>query len=293
MLKINSINDVARLANGVLMPRFGLGVWKAGDEEVVSAIGWAVEAGYRHVDSASIYGNEKGVGRGLKNCGVSRHDLFITSKLRAHDQAAAECEQTLRDLQTDYLDLYLIHWPRPYNGDEYVNAWKSLEKLYREGKVRAIGVANFYAEHIEKLRENCDILPMVNQFECHPYYQNEPLRKYCADNGIQYEAYSPLGGGAIFEDQTLKAIAVKYHKSIAQVVLRYTLERGIVVIPKSVNRDRIASNADVFDFTLDKEDMEKIRALDQDMKVVCSYPDMTGDQFRQLKAERMAKGARF
>ncbi len=297
MLNIRSLNDVAKLPNGVLMPRFGLGVWQAEGNDVVNAVKWAVEGGYRHIDTAAIYKNEPEVGVGLKECGVSRHDIFVTSKLfmNGYDFALEHCEKTLKDLQTDYLDLYLIHWPHPQEGNQqFIDAWKGLEKLYKDGKTRAIGVANFTQEHIEVLKKNCDILPMVNQFECHPFYQRRDLQQYCKDNGIQYEAYSPLAGSAVFiEAELFRPLAEKYNKTVAQLVLRFELQENIIVIPKSVKKERILSNADVFDFVISDEDMKTLRGFDKNLKITCADPNQTWPEFMKAKEERLKSGAKY
>ena len=296
MNKFRSINDVTKLSNGVLMPWFGLGVWQASGDEVVDAVKWAIDGGYRHIDGASVYGNEKEVGIGVKESSVSRHDIFITSKLieNGYQQAIDHCEQTLRDLQTDYVDLYLIHWPRPFEGSKaYVDAWKGFEKLYKDGKARAIGVANFYESHLQDIMDECEIVPMVNQFEYHPYYQMPELQAFCKKHNIQDEAYSPLAGGAIFKDDAFKPFAEKYGKSIAQIVLRFLLQTDTVVIPKSVKKERILDNAKIFDFEIDAADMEALKAMDQQIKITCARPDQQWPDFLKEKEERMAAGAPF
>lgn len=293
---IRSINDVVKLSNGVLMPWFGLGVWQASGEEVVDAVKWAIDdGGYRQIDGAAVYGNEEEVGLGIKNASVSRKDIFLTSKLveNSYEAAISHCEKSLQDLQTDYLDLYLIHWPRPYEGEGYVDAWKGLEKLYKDGKVRAIGVANFLVEHLETLKEKCDIVPMINQFEYHPYYQRRDLQAYCKENGIQYQAYSPLAGGAVFKDEAFKPLAEKYGKSVAQIILRFELQTGAIVIPKSVKKERILDNAKIFDFELDAADMQTIIDMDQNIKVTCADPNQQWPDFMAEKQARLDAGAPF
>ena len=294
-MTITSINDVTKLNNGVLMPRFGLGVWKAKGQEVVDAVTWAIEAGYRHIDTAAVYGNEKEVGIALQNCGISRKDLFITSKVAkmGYKEALDSMDQTLCDLQTDYVDLFLIHWPHPELGDTYLEMWRAMERIYKEGKARAIGVANFYAEYLQRIINECSIKPAVNQFECHPYYQMPELQAFCKNNGIQYEAYSPLAGGAVFGDDRFAPIAAKYGKDVAQIILRWELQRDIVVIPKSVKQKRILSNMDVFDFELEEADMKLLDAMDINTKVTCARPDQLWPDFLAEKEARMAAGARF
>jgi diketogulonate reductase-like aldo/keto reductase len=294
-MSIKSINDVTRLNNGVLMPRFGLGVWKAKGQEVVDAVTWAIEAGYRHIDTAAVYGNEKEVGTALQNCGISRKDLFITSKVAkmGYKEALDSMDQTLSDLQTDYVDLFLIHWPHPELGDTYLEMWRAMERIYKEGKARAIGVANFYAEYLQRIMNECAIKPAVNQFECHPYYQMPELQAFCKENGIQYEAYSPLAGGAVFGDERFAPIAEKYGKDVAQIILRWELQRDIVVIPKSVKQKRVLSNMDVFDFELEEADMKLIDAMDINTKVTCARPDQLWPDFLAEKEARIAAGSRF
>ena len=254
-----------------------------------------MQAGYRHIDTAAVYGNEKEVGIGLKECGVDRKDLFITSKVANMGYKAAldSMDQTLLDLQTDYVDLFLIHWPHPEMGDTYLEMWTAMERIYKEGKARAIGVANFYEEYLQRIMNECTVKPAVNQFECHPYYQMPELQKFCRENDIQYEAYSPLAGGAVFGDERFAPIAAKYGKDVAQIILRWELQKGIVVIPKSVKQKRVLSNMDVFDFELEEEDMQKIDAMDVNTKVTCARPDQLWPDFLAEKKARMDAGARF
>ena len=289
---IQSIQDTVRLSNGVEMPCVGLGVWKAGGEDVVQAVQWAIQAGYRHVDTAEKYENEAEVAQGIRRAGIDRKQLFITSKLAEHgaENAIAHCEQSLRRLNTDYLDLYLIHWPMPWL-DRYVETWQGLETLYRQGKVRAIGVSNFAQEHLDTLLAQCDIAPMVNQFEHHPYYQTPELLDYCRQHGIQFEAYSPLANGAVFEDAALRALAEAYGKSVSQIILRAMLQDGIVVIPKSIHRERIEQNAQLYDFSLSEADMRTLYAMDRDEKMATPRPDQTFEEFFRLKREREAQNA--
>ena len=263
---LNSLKDCVKLNNGVEMPKLGLGVFKMETgQEVIDAIKYAVDAGYKLIDTAAIYKNEDGVGTGIKECSVPREELFITSKVwnseQGYDSTLKAFEKTMEDLQLTYLDLYLIHWPLP-NNKNYVSTWKALEKLYKEGRIRAIGVSNFEPEWIEDILSECEVVPMVNQVECHPYLQQDELLEYCNSKGIVLQAWSPLAQGEILGDEKLAALAEKYGKTVAQFVIRWVLQRGITTIPKSIKQDRIISNADVYDFEISPEDMEAMKSFD-------------------------------
>lgn len=262
---ITDIKGTFELHNGVRMPYFGLGVYLSEDgQEVIDAIKWAVEAGYRHIDTASIYANEEGVGEGIKQCGAKREDLFAVSKVWNADQGYESTlkafNDSLKRLDLDYLDLYLIHWPVK---GKYKESWRALEQLYKERKVRAIGVSNFLQHHLEDLLETAEIVPMVNQMEFHPYLVQQDLLDYCKAHKIQYEAWSPMMQGRIFDMDDLKVMAKKYNKSVAQIVLRWDLQKGVITIPKSSKKERIEANAAIFDFELAYEDVAYLDSLEK------------------------------
>jgi diketogulonate reductase-like aldo/keto reductase len=254
------------------MPQIGLGVWQVDDgKEVVSAVSAALHAGYRLIDTASLYGNEVGVGEAIKSSGIARDQLFITTKLWNSDQGADKVrsafEKSLEKLQLDYVDLYLIHWPMPAK-ELYIETWKELEKLYAEGKIRAIGVSNFLPAHLDKLLEHTTIIPAVNQIELHPYLPQYELQKYCKAHGIQVQSWSPIGGtgGTLLTNRVLGELSKRHNKSPAQIVLRWHIQNGLVVIPKSVTPSRIEENIDIFDFELTPEDMMTIGSLENGMR---------------------------
>lgn len=259
--------DCTVLHNGVKMPWFGLGVWQTKEgEEVEKAVGYALDAGYRHIDTAAIYGNEEGVGRAIAQSDISREDIFVTTKAWNSDQGY---ESTLKAFETsrkklgfDYVDLYLIHWPVK---GKYKDTWRALEKLYKDGYVRAIGLSNFQIHHIEDVLTSAEILPMVNQVEYHPRLTQRELQMFCRDHKIQLEAWSPLMQGNL-DVAELKELAEKYGKTPAQIVLRWDLQNGVVTIPKSVRSSRIVENAGVFDFELAIDDMDKINSLNQNKR---------------------------
>lgn len=251
------------------MPWFGLGVFKVENgSEATESVKAAIKNGYRSIDTAAIYKNEEGVGIGIKESGVAREELFITSKVWNEDQGyettLAAFEKSLERLQLDYLDLYLIHWP---GKDKYKDTWRALEKLYKDGKIRAIGVSNFQVHHLEELLKDAEIKPMVNQVEFHPRLTQKELRDYCKEQGIQLEAWSPLMQGQLLDNEVLTQIAEKHNKSVAQLILRWDLQHEVVTIPKSIKEHRIIENADIFDFELSQEDMDKIDALNKDERV--------------------------
>ncbi|MED3600947.1 glyoxal/methylglyoxal reductase [Bacillus subtilis] len=264
-----SLKDTVKLHNGVEMPWFGLGVFKVENGiEATESVKTAIKNGYRSIDTAAIYKNEEGVGIGIKESGVAREELFITSKVWNEDQGyettLAAFEKSLKRLQLDYLDLYLIHWP---GKDKYKDTWRALEKLYKDGKIRAIGVSNFQVHHLEELLKDAEIKPMVNQVEFHPRLTQKDLRDYCKAQGIQLEAWSPLMQGQLLDNEVLTQIAEKHNKSVARVILRWDLQHEVVTIPKSIKEHRIIENADIFDFELSQEDMDKIDALNKDERV--------------------------
>ncbi|TDY58661.1 glyoxal/methylglyoxal reductase [Bacillus subtilis] len=264
-----SLKDTVKLHNGVEMPWFGLGVFKVENgNEATESVKAAIKNGYRSIDTAAIYKNEEGVGIGIKESGVAREELFITSKVWNEDQGyettLTAFEKSLERLQLDYLDLYLIHWP---GKDKYKDTWRALEKLYKDGKIRAIGVSNFQVHHLEELLKDAEIKPMVNQVEFHPRLTQKELRDYCKAQGIQLEAWSPLMQGQLLDNEVLTQIAEKHNKSVAQVILRWDLQHEVVTIPKSIKEHRIIENADIFDFELSQEDMDKIDALNKDKRV--------------------------
>ena len=255
------------LNNGVKMPQFGLGVWQTENgQQVIDAVKAAVNAGYRAIDTAAAYENEDGVGQGIRECGLDRNELFITSKLwnsdQGYDNTLRAFDKTMERLGLDVLDLYLIHWPCPNDG-LFVETWKAFETLYKQGRVRAIGLSNFTKENIQTLLDSCEIKPMVNQIECHPYLTQVEMQSFLFQNQIAMTAWSPLAHGEVFGDQTLQKIAYKYGKNIAQVVIRWELQRGIITIPKSINPKRIEENIQVFDFVLSAEDMIEIDMLNK------------------------------
>ncbi len=254
------------LNNGVRMPRLGFGVWQVDDSEATAAVSTALEAGYRSIDTAAVYGNEEGTGKALTTSGLPRDELFVTTKLwnadQGYDSTLRAFDASLSRLGLDYVDLYLIHWPVARQ-DRYVDTYRALEKIHSEGRAKAIGVSNFQPHHLRRLLDETSVVPAVDQIELHPQFQQREARAFHAEHGIVTEAWSPLGQGrGLLEDETLGRIAGKHGKSPAQVVLRWHLQIGNVVIPKSVTPSRIRENIDVFDFELDDADLAAIAALD-------------------------------
>ncbi|GHD37253.1 Aldo/keto reductase [Streptomyces mirabilis] len=259
------------LNNGVEMPQLGFGVWQVPDDEAEQAVATALESGYRSIDTAAIYGNEEGTGKAIATSGIPREELFVTTKLwnsdQGYDSTLRAFDTSLEKLGLDYLDLYLIHWPLPSRG-KYIDTYKAFEKLYTDGRIKAIGVSNFYPEYLEQLIEATSVIPAVNQIELHPHLQQHAAREYHAQQGIATEAWSPLGSGkGLLEVPAIVAIAQKHNRTPAQIVLRWHIQLGNVVIPKSVTPSRIKENIDVFDFSLDTEDIAAISALNEDRRL--------------------------
>ncbi|OPL11351.1 MAG: glyoxal reductase [delta proteobacterium MLS_D] len=278
-----SITSTLPLNDGGAIPRFGLGTFlsEAGNE-TKNAVLWALEEGYRHIDTARVYGNERDVGAAIRESGVSRSDIFVTTKVwnddQGYDAALKACEKSLERLGMDYVDLYLIHWPVP---DLRNDTWRALVELRRTGKVRSIGVSNFMIRHLEELLATTDVVPAVNQVEISPFIQRKELTAYCRERGIVVESYSTLGRGERTGDERLAAVGGPYGRTPAQVALRWALQAGFVVIPKSVHRERILENAAVFDFELSDADMERIAGFDENASVTPpSWDPETSEKWR-------------
>lgn len=270
---IQNLQDTVTLHNGVNMPGLGLGVFKVEEgQELVHAVQYAIGQGYRSIDTAAIYGNEAGVGegirQGMKNAGISRDELFITSKVwnvdLGYESTLAAYETSLQKLGLDYLDLYLIHWPV---AGKYKEAWRALETLYASGKVKAIGVSNFQVHHLQDLMKDAEVVPMVNQVEYHPRLTQQEVGNFCREHDIQLEAWSPLMQGQLLDHPLLREIADKHNKEVAQVIIRWDLQNGVVTIPKSTKEQRIVSNANVFDFELSTDEMKQITAMNENLRV--------------------------
>jgi 2,5-diketo-D-gluconate reductase A len=256
------------LNDGARIPQLGFGVYQIPPEDTAKAVKTALEIGYRHIDTAEMYENEKGVGQGIRDAGVDRSEVFITSKLNngfhKPDDARRAFDKTLEELGFDHVDLFLIHWPLPtlYDGD-FVSTWKTLEEFKKDGRARSIGVSNFQIAHLERLAKESDTVPAVNQIEVHPYFVNDEVRKYGKEHGIATEAWSPIAQGKVLDDSTITRIAESTGKTPAQVVLRWHIQRGDIVFPKSVTEQRIKDNFALFDFELGDEDLDAISALDK------------------------------
>lgn len=256
------------LNNGVEIPLVGLGVWKAKDgKETYDNVRWALDAGYRLIDTAFLYGNEASVGKAIKDSGIARSEVFVTTKLwnsdHGYENTMKAFQRSLDTLGMDYVDLYLIHWPGP-NAESYLDTWRAFEKLYAEKKVRAIGLSNFDPDQVQMVLDHCKVKPMVDQVELHPLGQQLKLRDLCAREGIVVEACRPLGRGGMLALPAIEAIAAKHHRTTAQVIIRWMVQSQIVTIPKSSHEERVRSNFDVFNFNLDEEDMSAIAALNEE-----------------------------
>lgn len=266
---VSNIKDCVTLSNGVQMPWFGLGVYKTEPgQEVETSVRLAIENGYRHVDTAKLYNNEEGVGKAIRDSGVKREDIFVTTKVwnddQGYEKTLAAFEASLARLGMDYVDLYLIHWP---GTRLFKETWKALEKIYKDGYARAIGVSNFQPRHLDDILLDCEVAPMVNQVEYHPRLTQVPLFDYCKAHNIQMEAWSPLMRGRLMDNETLLNIAKHHGKTPAQVILRWDLDHGVITIPKSVHEHRIKENADIFNFTLSPQEMAAIDALNMNERV--------------------------
>lgn len=281
---MKNIKDYVILNNGVKMPLLGFGTYNAGDDvKLKNSIKESIKIGYRSVDTASFYGNEDVIGCALKESDISRNEIFLVSKVwnseQGYEKTLKSFEKSIKKLKTDYLDLYLIHWPQSLNKE----TWKALEKLYKEGYVRAIGVSNFKINHLKELIENAEIMPAINQIEFHPRLVQKDLMEYCKENSIQLEAWSPLMRGLVFEIPLLKELAQKYDRTISQIVLRWDLQMGVATIPKSTTYSRIKENADIFDFKISEEDIRKIEKLNDGFRIgmdpdeVYKNPDIITD----------------
>ncbi|NOU82060.1 aldo/keto reductase [Paenibacillus sp. LMG 31459] len=269
-----NLKSTTKLAKGVEMPWFGLGVFKVQEgQEVVDSVKAAIKAGYRSIDTATVYGNEEGVGQAIRESGVARDELFITTKVwnndQGYDSTLAAFDLSLSKLGLDYVDLYLVHWPIRA---KYKDTWRALEKLYADGKVRAIGVSNFQIDHLEDLLTEAKVKPMVNQVELHPLLSQLELREFCRAQGIQIEAWAPLAQGHLLDNEVIAEIAERHNKTLPQVILRWDLQNGIVTIPKSVKEERIIANADIFNFELSEDEISRINALNNNQRFG-SHPD--------------------
>jgi 2,5-diketo-D-gluconate reductase A len=262
----SAVPDIA-LNNGVSIPQLGFGVFQIPPDQTRDATALALEVGYRHIDTAEMYRNEAGVGEAVRASGIDRSEIFVTSKLNngahAYDDALAAFGETLRTLDIGYVDLFLVHWPLPTVTD-FVETWKAMEEIYAGGKARAVGVSNFQTHHLNRLAAECTVVPAVNQIEVHPYLTNETVRAYGADHGIATEAWSPIAQGGVLDDPAIVSIAERVDRSPAQVTLRWHVQRGDIVFPKSVTESRVRENFALFDFELTDADIAAISALNRD-----------------------------
>ena len=268
-----TISSKLRLNSGIEIPILGLGTWRAEGKECTQAILWAFEAGYRHVHTAAFYGNEEDVGKAIQDSGLDREEIFVTTKVwndeHGYDKAIKACNNSLKKLNLDYIDLYLIHWP--VSGHR-IETWKALENLLNDGKARAIGVSNFMTSHLEELLPNVDIIPAVNQIEFNPYMYQKGLHQYCLRKYIQLEAFAPIVRARKFDDPKLLELCKKYDKTPAQILLRWAIQHDIIVIPKSVNKERIIENSLIFDFELSDEDMTLLDGFHEDYSILMWNP---------------------
>lgn len=268
------------LNNGLTIPRIGLGTCEVREAtEIKHIIDTALACGYRLIDTAMIYGNEQSVGEAVRDCGIAREEIFVTTKLwntdHGYEPALRAYDASLRLLGMDYVDLYLIHWPAPHQG-MYSESWRALEKLYQTGRVRAIGVSNFKPHHLETLQENWEIVPAVNQIELHPRFQQIETRQYCEEHDIAVESYSPLQrSGDLLREPVIQELADKYGKTSAQIILHWHVQEGMIVIPKNVTAERIRDSIDIFDFEMHEDDIELIRELNRDQRLLTD-PDTFG-----------------
>jgi 2,5-diketo-D-gluconate reductase A len=274
----SAFSPVLPLLDGRGIPQLGLGVYKVDDAKAASLVAGAIEAGYRHIDTAALYENERGVGEGVRASGVPREELFVTTKVwndrHGFDETQRAFDESINKLGLDYVDLYLIHWPAPKQ-DKYVDTWRALVKLQEEGRIRSIGVSNFKPHHLERLAETSDVTPVLNQVELHPWLPQSEVRAYDASRGILTEAWSPLARGRVLGNEILDGIAEKHGKTPAQVVLRWHIQLGVVVIPKSNSLDRVRENSEVFDFQLDVADLAAIAGLESGERTGMD-PDLHG-----------------
>ncbi|WP_208589732.1 aldo/keto reductase [Gracilibacillus suaedae] len=269
-----SLTTTLKLNNGTEIPAVGLGVYKAepGDE-VYHAVKSALELGYRHIDTASLYANEEGVGQAIKDSGIPREEIFVTTKVwndeQGYEETKAAFKRSLERLQMDYVDLYLVHWPVP---GKFTETYKALEEIYHDGKAKAIGVSNFEPHHLEELLKEAKVTPVVNQVELHPQLQQQAVRDFCKKHDIKVEAWAPLGKARYFDHPILQELAAKHNKKSSQIIVRWQYQSGIITIPKSVNKERQQENVDIFDFELLDEDIEKMKSMDANNRIG-AHPD--------------------
>ena len=263
-----SLNSEFELNNGVNIPILGLGTWDVYGNQATKSVKWALETGYRLIDTASFYGNEEEIGQAIRESGISRGDIFLTTKVwdseQGYENTLKAFERSIKKLKVDYIDLYLIHWPR----NQRIETWKAMEKLYDSERVKAIGVSNFTIKHLEDLIENSNQIPSINQVEFSPFLYQEELLKYCNNKRIKLEAYCPLTRTRKFDNSILQEICKKYNKSPSQTLLRWGLQHNIIEIPKSISKDHINENANLFDFNIEKEDMVSLDSLNEDFRIV-------------------------